>query len=238
MTNLGSWVSTESQPCPSWAVLSRCTVWTREDESVAYLKTPVVPAHQMASEEGSVGVTELELVPGETQSVTVFDARLQAVPAGVATMAKRAGVVMAYENRADDPYLSNLICEQVPVLMWGPEGDVTRLYESHELDASGSRVVRLRLFIRPRVGLGRGLRFRELYVIIVGAEAALQAQVFSPAHCSTHPRSGGYAIWHSPPPLSALALPLPRARDGMLLHSPPSPSLTGSAPLLRSFRTT
>ena len=175
--NLGSWTSSPGQSAPSWDVLKRAAIWTREEESIAFLKAPVVEAHQMASEEGTVAVTEVELVTGSVQTVTVYDARVAGVPAGVKSMSVRAGIAMVTSNQ-EFPHLSNLIVEHVPVLLWGLEADVARLLDANDLDSAGSRLVNMRLYLRARIaGLGHGMRFRELSMAILGDAGSLQPQV-------------------------------------------------------------
>ena len=76
--------------------------------------------------------------------------------------------------------MDNLVCEKVPMLLWGESEDVERVLERIDADAAGSCVVRLKLYLRPRVpGLGAGLQFREQAIAILGDAGSLQHQVHS-----------------------------------------------------------
>ena len=143
-----------------------------------FLSVPTVPVQQLASEEGSVGITEVELVAGSVQSVTVYGARPGGVPSGVANMSVRAGIAYAEPGRLH-PHLSCLISNHVPVFIWGLREDVNKLVASVEGLMIGSRLVSVFLFLRPHLaGPGHGLRFRELSVTIIGAEGSMEPQVF------------------------------------------------------------
>jgi hypothetical protein len=176
MVNLGSWSWSTSHGAPSWDLLKKAAIWTRPSEDVQFLSLPLVPAQQIASEEG-IGIMEVELVEGMVQSVTVYDASQPGVPSGVANMAVRAGILMAEPGR-HHPHLQSLLAEHVPMFLWGLQDDVARILDSNEAHIAGSRVVHLYLFLRPRMaGPGHGHRFRELSVTVVGAEGSLQPQV-------------------------------------------------------------
>ena len=109
----------------------------------------------------------------------VFDGTKPGLPSELAGMPICAAVAEVGPAR-DGPELDNLVCEKVPILLWGEFVNVERALEMHDSDAAGSKVVRLKLFLRPRVpGLGAGLRFREQAIAILGDAGTLRHQVRS-----------------------------------------------------------
>ena len=135
-------------------------------------------------------------------------------------MGIRAAVVEVGSGR-DGPSLDNLICEKVPILLWGEYVDVERALDIHDMDAAGSRVVRLKLYLRLRVpGLEAGLRFREEAIAILGDAGTLQHQVRFP------PSAGVTRVVRIPSPY-------PAAAGSVFFFFVPAPPMRMHAPLSR-----
>ena len=88
--------------------------------------------------------------------------------------------VVAVGPSCEPPDLDDIVIEEkVPIVLWGDAGDVDRmLMDTNTVCAEGSRLVRLHLYIRPRVAaLGPGMLFRELSIAILDDTGLLPRQV-------------------------------------------------------------
>ena len=120
-------------------------------------------------------------VDGET--VSVFDGKQLVSTPGVRV------AVVAVGPSCEPPDLS-MVIEKVPIVLWGDAGDVDRALMHANTDcAVGSRLLRLYLYVRPRVAaLGPGLLFREMSIAILGDTGLHQVHPIplTPASVDTH----------------------------------------------------
>ena len=242
--NLGSWCATEAAPSPAWERLQRAAVWTEECEATAWLREAVVGATQRPMDEGAVGLASVDTETGTPLSVFVFDGTRPGLPSELASMSIRAAVV-AVEPSRDGPALDNLVCEKVPILLWGEFVDVEQVLDMQDLDSAGSRVVRLKLYLRPRVPVpGAGLRFREQAIAILGDAGRLQPQVRSLpllAFCCTgpnlfpNPAAAGCLFFVSVSPTHPLRMHAPLSRGGGCPPGSLPPGPTPSPPQFPNF---
>ena len=121
----------------------------------------------------------VDRVSSNLTTVFIFDGRQLGMPPEMVKHTVRAAVVAVGSSR-EPPNLNNMVSEKVPILFWGEKDDVDKMLRYADPDTAGSKLVRLFLYLRPRVpALGQGLKFRELSIAIIGNASSLQPLVHS-----------------------------------------------------------